>query len=399
MSGELLKFIVDNGIINLDTIQEQMDMRRKKEIIDQHPNKIWLGKDGFWHTYINNTDGTRKSIKKKDKNDIYKLLVDKASDTSEFLFENRFKVWIIRQEACGRSDATIKKYESDYKRFLKDDPIVKRDIRDIRDDDIGRYITRLLENNEVSYKNLKQLFGYLRGVFNKSMIDKIITDNPCKYIDLPIFKKKCTEHQPKTVAERTVSKKEKNRLLEEIAKSSSMARFAVELSLYTGMRVGELAGLKWEHVNFDSNIIRICSSEKYNPKTKEYYISETKTGKERIIPLTDDMKDVLKRTKAEEARNGYLCEFVFSNEEGRVHTNTISTYLRNHTMSEDFVNTKSIHAIRRTLNSELKCMGVSTTVAAALLGHTEKVNEEHYTYDITSLDDKRRFMELAGKIS
>lgn len=399
MSTDLLKYIFENGIIDMDTIQEEMDMRRKKEIIDQHPNKIWLGKDGFWHTYILNPDGTRKAIKKKNKEDIHKIIIKQSDSSNENLFCNRFKVWIARQEACGRSDATIKKYESDYKRFLMNDPIEKMDIRDIRDDDIGKYITRLLQNKEVSYKNLKQLFGYLKGVFNKAMVDKIIDDNPCRYVDLPIFKKRCTEHRRKSVAERTVSAKEKERLMQELASSTSMARFPVEFSFYTGMRVGELAGLKWEHINYENNTIRICSSEKYNPKTKEYYISETKTGKERIIPLTEDMKDVLRRTKMEEARNGYLSEFVFSNEDGRVHTNTISTYLRNHTMSEDFVNTKSIHAIRRTLNSQLKCMGVSTTVAASLLGHTEKVNEENYTYDITSLEDKRKYMELAGKIS
>ena len=34
--------------------------------------------------------------------------------------------------------------------------------------------------------------------------------------------------------------------------------------------------------------------------------------------------------------------------------------------------------------------GVSVTVAAALLGHTEEVNEKHYTFDVSNIEDKRK---------
>jgi hypothetical protein len=54
---------------------------------------------------------------------------------------------------------------------------------------------------------------------------------------------------------------------------------------------------------------------------------------------------------------------------------------------------KSIHACRRTVNSTLRCLGVSSTVAASMTGHTPEVNESHYTYDISDLDKKREVME------
>ena len=38
------------------------------------------------------------------------------------------------------------------------------------------------------------------------------------------------------------------------------------------------------------------------------------------------------------------------------------------------------------------------TVAASLLGHTEKVNEENYTYDVSSMEEKSKFMECAGRV-
>lgn len=68
-------------------------------------------------------------------------------------------------------------------------------------------------------------------------------------------------------------------------------------------------------------------------------------------------------------------------------------------MSNEFCSVKSIHAIRRTINSNMKCQGVPTAVAASILGHTERVNEENYTYDITSMADKLNILEKASKIS
>ena len=46
-----------------------------------------------------------------------------------------------------------------------------------------------------------------------------------------------------------------------------------------------------------------------------------------------------------------------------------------------------------TVNSRLKCSGVSTTVASSLLGHTERVNEQNYTYDIWGINEKKSIIE------
>lgn len=174
-----------------------------------------------------------------------------------------------------------------------------------------------------------------------------------------------------------------------ISKPSYIVQYAVELSLYTGMRVGELSGLKWVDIDSKRKTITVRRSEKYNPKTKEYYISTTKNDKVRVIPMTPQMEQVLEHVRKVEMEYGFLGEFVFSDGNGRVHSRTISGCVRNRTLTEEFCNSKSIHAIRRTLNSKLRCSGMSVTVASSILGHTEKVNEENYTYDVSNMEYKK----------
>ena len=63
MDNELLKYAVENGMINVSYVQEQIKMKKRKELLEKHPYKIWEGKDGKWYTYI--PDKKRGRILKK----------------------------------------------------------------------------------------------------------------------------------------------------------------------------------------------------------------------------------------------------------------------------------------------------------------------------------------------
>lgn len=160
-----------------------------------------------------------------------------------------------------------------------------------------------------------------------------------------------------------------------------------------GFRVGELAALRWDRITATKLIID--TSEKYNRTTKEYYIDSTKNGKEREYPITPEIADLLRRVKAIEEKYGYISEYVFSNEKGRVHCSVISDCSRNLCIYMG-MEAKSIHALRRTVSSKLQCNGVPRPIVAALLGHTEEVNENHYTYDVSS---ESRKLEIVSEMT
>lgn len=400
--NELLKFALDNDMIDLSHMKEQIDMKKREEILKQHPYKIWEDKKGFWHTYLPKENGERQSIKRKKEKDLIDIVVSFWEKKLNNSFAERYDIWIGRQKKCGRSDNTIYKYKCDFKRFFQDDEICNKNITQIDDEYIYDFIFRLLNSKSITYRALKSMFGYMNGVFGKAIIDKVISENPCKYVDLQTFKQHCKEECDKSTEERTLTVEEKRALLKKLdssydGKPNYIVKYAVELAMYTGMRVGELSALMWEDIDFKKNEITIRHSEKHNRLTKEYIISTTKNSKIRKIPLTEEMKSVLLKVKEIEIRNGFITEYVFSNENGRIHSRVISNCARNRTMTKEFSNPKSIHSIRRTVNSDMRCNGVPPVIAASLLGHTVKVNNENYTYDVSDMGYKTAVISEINK--
>lgn len=399
---ELLSYVLDNGIINRATIEEQMHMKENDIYLSMHKHKIWQGNDGYWRTKVNEIGygDNLRLIKKRSKTDLNKAIVDyyKSNSKELYSFKARFEVWVKRQETCGRSSNTICKYRSDYKKFFSGYTIEEQDIRTITDEDICKHLQLVLTEKSIKWRALKDIFGYMCGVFNKALIERVIDSNPCMYVDLPLYKRLCSDDILHSGSERTLSKTEMDALRNKIRNpkannNNQIAGFAIELSMLTGMRVGELAGLMWDDILFDEGIMVIRHSERYDRKAKQYYVSTTKNGKARIFPLTNDILELLERVSSYEKEHGWFGEFVFTGKNGKIHVNAISSSARNRTMSGEFGNPKSIHAIRRTFNSNLRCAGVSPTVAASLLGHTERVNENNYTYDILPMQIKREYVD------
>ena len=356
---------------------------------------------GYYRTYLPADDGKRKQIKKKSKSDLEKVVIDYWTKRSPTSFKERYAVWVDRQKLKGVSDNTIYKYQTDYARFLKGKKIEKRDVRTIDEEYLELFFNELLSEKEVPYRALKALFGYLKGVFDKSIRDGLIESNPCLKIDLPLYKRRCKQAIVKMPEERTFSQSEKNRLINSLNKKrkerpDDVLPYAVELALYTGMRVGELSGLMWNDIDEVNKRIIIRHSEKLNRLTNTFYISTPKNGKTRIFPLTIEIAELLKKIKNVEKKYGYLTEFVFSNVDGRIHARVISGYMKRRTSNEGFTNPKSIHTARRTLNSELLASGAPRTMCCAMIGNTERVNEEYYTYDVSSTSEK---MEIVTRIN
>ena len=398
--SDILKYLTENAKIDIAIVAQQIVMARRNEILEQHSYSIWLASDGFWKTKLKGADGKKYLVKKKSKSDVEDVIIEyyKSHSHEDNTFKIWFNRWIERQRNCARSDNTILKYESDYRRFYEGYPLEEIDIRDIDEEILSRHFVQVLEEKQIPWRAFKDIMGYTKGTFEKAVREKIIPSNPFCYLDLELFKKYCYIPPVKTTTQRTLTENDTHILMDRIRnpRANNVNRiccFAIEMALYTGMRVGELAALMWDDIIFQENLMLIRRSEKFNRATKESTISITKTGKERVFPLTKEIIELLERVKNYEKQQGWFGEFIFQDAEGRVTKSKISDAMRNHTMSDDYSGIKSIHAIRRTINSKMRCNGVSATVASSLIGNSERVNDRNYTYDLLGLAEKRLIIE------
>lgn len=403
ISSELLKYAIENDMINMSYVQEQMEMNKRKEILNNHKFSIWKGKDGNWRTYILGDDGKRILKKRSSQESIEELVVSYYTEIEkkrmeDYSFRFYFQNWKQKQIMYGISNNTVTKYDSDYIRYFKDTDFEKSDIRKITEEDITVFVTHKIKQLELSEKSGKSLYGYISGVFKHARINRIINENPCEYVDTKRFNRLYFRSH-KSVDERVFSGDQLDLLMKQLEKSyiekpNYIPAYAVELAIYTGMRIGEIVALKWENIRDDLKIIIICQSEKFDRVNREYKIESTKTGKERQFPISDKIECLLYRLKKVELQYGYLGEYVFQNENGKIHSSSIAHCIR-YKCIQAGIPEKSIHALRRTLNSKLRCAGVSGIIASSLMGHTEDVNSLNYTYDISEMDYKR---EVLSKI-
>jgi len=399
--SEALKFLAEQYNIDITAIKQNAIMEKNKKYLSMHDHSIWQAPDGYWKTKLPKDNGTneKRLIKKIHRQDVEAEVIKYYKAHSEgYVFKERYGVWVKRQEVCGRSDNTIYKYHTDYKRFFEGYPIENCDIREITEETLSDHIITVLSDKPIRWRAFKDIFGYINGVFEKAIKDKIIKDNPCRFLDISIYRARCYEGKIETNRERTLSEDELTSLMDNIRNpkaynSNKICCFAIELAIYTGMRVGELAALMWDDIKYNEGIILIRHSEKLSRINHEYYISNTKNGKIRQFPLTKQIIELFDRIKEYELNHGWFGEYVFQDSNGRITKSKISGSIRRRTEKKDFFNTKSIHDIRRTLNSNLKSHGITTATTSALLGHTESVNKNNYTYDMSNMSDNRRVLE------
>lgn len=398
--NDSLQYAIQNGIIDLAYVQEQIEMKKRQDILSKHCYKIWQGKDGKWYTYIQNEDNTRKLIKRTSKKAIedYVVSLYKKNEDAQKTFLDMYYKWRKTQDIMV-SYNTVAKYNTDFKRYFEDNKdFVQKNISCITEDDIKTFLVLTIKSKKLCKKACKTLFGYINNTFNCAKINKIIESNPMDFLTLKNFYKFCVE-QERNPDKILVSDTDMKKLYEQFyddynKKPTYIPTYAVHLASLTGMRVGELSALRWDCIT--DNYIIINKSEKYDKINKVYYIDSTKNEKSRIFPITPEIMEILHNVKKAELRSGNFCEWVFANENGRVHAPVISSCMKNKCRQAD-ITEKGIHALRRTINSKMRCNGVSAVIAASLLGHTEEVNEKHYTFDITSINKKADIVSKIDK--
>lgn len=395
---DILKYAIDNGIIDLSYVQDKVEMNKRKEYLERHPYKIWEGKDKKWFTYLPDAEKGRCLKKRNTRKEIEDLVIEYyKKEEMKPCFRAVYKQWIAeRQEFDEVGKSSITRYENDFERFFpNDEPFCKIRLCEVTNSDLEKFIKRTIKNKKLTAKSYAGLRLLLNGVFKFAKREGYTNYSIATFfndLSLPsnIFVKKVKNNDNEVFTEEEVQ-----RLFRYFRENLSIVHLGLMLQFLTGLRVGELSTLKPED-NRKPMVLKVSRTEIYYKNSdgiktweiKEFPKTENSIRNIILPELAQKILDVLKNMSKDH-------EYIFYDKERRM-TGRVFNYHLKKACREIGIPPRSTHKIRKTYASLLLANDIDEAVVMKQLGHKNiSTTHNYYHYDITN--DKEK-MEAINKI-
>lgn len=187
------------------------------------------------------------------------------------------------------------------------------------------------------------------------------------------------------------SLEEQKKIENHMRSNFSNRNIGILLSLYTGMRLGEVCALMWEDIDFNNQIIHVKhtinriinqNAKKNEPKTRLVIDSAKTFSSDRIVPIPAILTGLLKRKKSNKP---YV---MVGNKYPFVDPRTYENYFHK-CLKECDIRDNNYHTLRHTFATRCIEAGMDIKSLSEILGHAS-VNITLNTYVHSSLEQKRK---------
>ncbi len=212
--------------------------------------------------------------------------------------------------------------------------------------------------------------------------------NPMRNISMPKSESKEAE---------VFNKEERGRLQNYLQNNLTESNLGILLTMYSGMRIGELCALTWGDIDFAVGTIRVSkalqrvSEKSGNHKTSVVITSPKSKTSVREIPIPAFVLDILKRNRRSD--NCYVLSGNSHPVEPRTMQNRFKAVLK-----ECGIRSANFHLIRHTYATVCIESGFDAKTVSELLGHSN-VNITLNRYVHSSMETKKRCVDRLNLVA
>lgn len=405
---------VDNGSINIDDVQKRLDMKKRTEILEKHKQRyaITQGKDGNWRTYV--PDLTKKNGRRQIKRCTEERLADalvefyeRPEKKEELTMCSLYPEWLKYYSLHTNADGTVRRVDSDWKKFYENDEIVKKPMNSFSKMQLDTWVHKKIKE----YKMTKTCYYNMSLIIRQMMIYAqeagYILNNP--FANVKVNAKMFAKKRKPDSEEQVYTLEEEVLIIEQAwkdywKKPEVTTPLAVILMFYFGVRVGEIVAFK--ETDVQGNMIEVNRMERrafekkgdiLGRQTGRTIVDHTKSSAGiRSLFIIEQARDIIDLIIAVNKRNGYNDEsFMFVNAGERIYDSAVRTRLEKYCKKANIVY-RSPHKIRKTWISTLIDEGLNINTIRELAGHeNERTTYNNYCFDRKTDKQRKEQMEKA----
>jgi integrase len=286
------------------------------------------GKKWYYRFYVEDASGnlvqkeftgteskseTEKMLRKAMEDYESKMFLAKADNTT---LAKLLDTWAEEELKTGTlSNGTVGNYLGAI-RCIKKHPLANRKLKTITSGHLQEYLDLLIFGGEypdgkvkkgLSINSVRSYSAVLQQSFRFAVFPKqFITFNPMQYVkmkrkaeDVDLFSDDDMEQAETPI----LSHEDYKRLITYLKEKNPPAVLPIQISYYTGLRIGETCGLTWQDINLEEQYLTVRRSIRYDSAKHKNVIGTTKRKKVRIVDFGDTLTTILKKARKEQLKN------------------------------------------------------------------------------------------------
>lgn len=325
----LLQEIAKNDIVNIGDVLAKLEMAsRRQKVKVLHNHTIGYSDKSGYYTQVDEIDANgkkgRKIIRKSTEEKLWQALESWYLDKKNSVTLNDvYAEWLNWKAVPGVNDKTIKRNQASWKAYYEKSSIVKKPMCKLTVKELRDWAEQTIRANNppIDPGKKSRIFSIANGCFEYAC------DPDMGYLQMnnwEIAKKKinkalfCARQQPTDDETQVFTEEQEAKIkemvladLKKYAKQPTSAGYQILLGFQTGMRIGELCGLKWIDIHDgEIHVQRMADNESVTEHAK------TDAGR-RSIPITPDAQWVLDEVRKYNDAHGFSAEWVFQGKNPR----------------------------------------------------------------------------------